>query len=235
MAESCEQYSNGVDSYEEFESPSPSSSSEKSAKEDEPDKSSIVGPPGSKRRKIDSQPQLMEEVIEKKQWKNKKKQNDSLNNNEMEELTSWIFSVQEATQVEAETRPQVARIPRMKLFLEQKPNVQLLIAGFCRKFSSLVSECSQLPDKKNRKAAFLAVWMKLLSNFRSGKSSQERLIVEKFLVGQQFNPFTTSVGFPAQGKSVWNTTCWKSGEKNMAKNAASYWGRFCWRGVFLWQ
>ena len=29
--------------------------------------------------------------------------------------------------------------------------------------------------------------MKLLSNFRSGKSSQERLIVERFLVGQHFN------------------------------------------------
>ena len=66
MAESCEEYSNGVDSYEEFESPSPSSSSEESTKEDEPDKSSNVGPPGSKRRKNDSQPQSMGEVIEKK-------------------------------------------------------------------------------------------------------------------------------------------------------------------------
>ena len=37
----------------------------------------------------------------------------------MEELTSWIFSVQEAAQVEAETHPQVAGIPRMKLFSEQ--------------------------------------------------------------------------------------------------------------------
>jgi len=117
----------------------------------------------------------------------------------MEELTTRIFSVQEAAQVEAEIRPQVAGSPRVKLFSgrerfaqhmlseEQKANFQLLIAGFCRKFSTLVSECSQLPDKKNRKAAFSAAWMKLLSNFRSGKSSQERLIVERFLVGQQFN------------------------------------------------
>ena len=66
MAESCGEYSNGVDSYEEFESPSPSNSSEESTKEDEPDKSSNVGPPGSKRRKNDSQPQSMGEVIEKK-------------------------------------------------------------------------------------------------------------------------------------------------------------------------
>ena len=29
--------------------------------------------------------------------------------------------------------------------------------------------------------------MKLLSNFQSGKSSQEQLIVERFLVGQHFN------------------------------------------------
>ena len=71
----------------------------------------------------------------------------------MEELTSWIFSVRETAQVEAQTRPQVAGSPRMKLLSEQKANVQLLIAGFCHKFSSLVSECSQLPDKKNRKAA----------------------------------------------------------------------------------
>ena len=98
----------------------------------------------------------------------------------MEELTSWIFSVREAAQVEAETRLQVAGSSRMKLLSEQNANVQLLIAGFCSKFSSLVSECSQLPDKKNRKAAFSAAWMKLLANFRSGKSSQERLVVEKF-------------------------------------------------------
>ena len=200
MAESCGEYSDGVDSNEDFESPSPSSSSEESAKEDEPDTSSIVGPSGSKWRKNDSQPQSTGEVIEKKQRKNKKKQNDSLNNTEMEELISWIFSFQEAAQVEAEIRPQVAGSPRMKLISEQKANVQLLIAGFCHKFSSLVSECSQLPDKEKRKAAFSAAWMKLLSNFRSGKSSQERLIVEKLLVGQQFNPFTTTRWFSGTRK-----------------------------------
>ena len=197
MVESCEEYTDGcsVDSYEDFESPSPSSSSEESANEDEPDASSISGPSGSKKRKNDSQPRS----TGGKQRKKNKKQNDSLNNNEMEELTTWIFSVQEAAQVEAEIRPQVAGSPRVKRFSgterfaqhmlseEQKANFQLLIAGFCRKFSTLVSECSQLPDKKNRKAAFSAAWMKLLSNFRSGKSSQERLIVERLLVGQQFN------------------------------------------------
>ena len=45
-----------VDSCDDFESPSPSSSSEESANEDEPDASSISRPSGSKRKKNDSQP-----------------------------------------------------------------------------------------------------------------------------------------------------------------------------------
>jgi len=101
--------------------------------------------------------------------------------------------------VEAEIRPQVAGSPRVKVFSErecftkhllseeQKAIFWLLIAGFCCKFATLVSDCSKLLDKKNRKATFSVAWMKLLSNFRTGKSSQERLIVERFLVGQHFN------------------------------------------------
>ena len=50
----------------------------------------------------------------------------------------------------------------------------------------LTTERSYVPDKKNRKAAFSVAWMKLLGNFIHGKSSQERLIVERFLVGQRF-------------------------------------------------
>ena len=48
------------------------------------------------------------------------------------------------------------------------------------------TERSYVPDKNNRKAAFSVAWMKLLGNFIHGKSSQERLIVERFLVGQRF-------------------------------------------------
>ena len=55
----------------------------------------------------------------------------------------------------------------------------------------------------------------------------------------QFRMFLTlsppRAGFLAQGKSVSNTMHWKSGKKNMADNAASYRGRFLWRGVFLLQ
>ena len=199
MADSGEESSDSssVDWCEDFGSPSPSSSSEDSATENEPDTSSISRPSGSK-RKNDSQPRSTGKATEKQQKRNKK-QSASLNNDEIEELTSWIFSTQEAGQVEAEIRPQVAGSPRIKVFSErerfvkhmlceeQKPNFQLLVAGFCRTFSTLASDCSKLPDKQNRKATFSAAWMKLLSNFRSGKSSQERLIAERFLVGQQFN------------------------------------------------
>ena len=45
-----------VDSCKDVESPSPSSSSEKSANEDEPDASSISRPSGLKRKENDSQP-----------------------------------------------------------------------------------------------------------------------------------------------------------------------------------
>ena len=74
----------------------------------------------------------------------------------------------------------------------QKANFQLLIVGFCRKFSTLVSECHLLADKPNRKAAFSVAWMRMLGNFQAGKDTQERLIIERFLAGQsegqQFSP-----------------------------------------------
>ena len=186
-----------VDSCEDFESPSPSSSSEESLNEDETDASSISRPSGSKRKK--NQPRSTGKATEKQQQKKNKKQKLSLNNDEIEELTSWIFSTQEAAKVETEIRPQVAGSSRVKVFPErerftkhmlseeQMANFRLLVAGFCRKFATLASDCSKLPDKQNRKDVFSAAWMKLLSNFRSGKSSQERLIVERFLVGQHFN------------------------------------------------
>ena len=35
-------------------------------------------------------------------------------------------------------------------------------------------------DKKNKKAAFTVAWMKFLLNFQAQKTTQERIIVEKF-------------------------------------------------------
>ena len=96
--------------------------------------------------------------------------------------------------MEVEIRSQVLRCPSVKSFsererftrhmlnLEKNPNFQLL--RFCRKFATLVNDCSILPDKQNRKAAFSITWMKMLANFLPGGSFQEHLIVERFLLGQ---------------------------------------------------
>ena len=63
-----------VDSCEDVESPSPSSSSEESGNEDEPDASSISHPSGSKRKEHDSQPRSTGKATEnnnKRRTKNK--------------------------------------------------------------------------------------------------------------------------------------------------------------------
>ena len=54
------------------------------------------------------------------------------------------------------------RFAKHMLSVEQEANFRLLIAGFCRKFATLASDCSKLPDKQNRKAVLSAAWMKLL-------------------------------------------------------------------------
>ena len=56
------------------------------------------------------------------------------------------------------------RFIRHMLSLEQNPNFQLLVAGFCGKFATLVNDCFILPDKKNRKAAFSVAWIQMLAN-----------------------------------------------------------------------
>ena len=37
-------------------------------------------------------------------------------------------------------------------------------------------------DKKSKKAAFTVVWIKFLLNFQAQKTTQERIIVERFFV-----------------------------------------------------
>lgn len=44
----------------------------------------------------------------------------------------------------------------------------------------------QAARQKEQEAAFSVAWVKLLGNVIRGKPSQERLIVERFLVGQRF-------------------------------------------------
>ena len=78
------------------------------------------------------------------------------------------------------------------------------------------------------------------ATYRSDKVSASSLVAPCVricdkLLQQNLTLSPPRAGFPAQGKSVLNTTRRKSGEKNMADNSASYRGRFRWRGVFLLQ
>ena len=143
MAERGEESSDSLSpssvySCEDVESLSPSSSSEESANEDEPDASSISRPSGSKRKENDSQPRS--KSYRKQQQKKNKKQNFSLNDEEIEKLPFWIFSTQEVAQVEAEIRLQAVSEREQSTKHMQRCQIRPLIAGFCRKFSTLASE-----------------------------------------------------------------------------------------------
>ena len=156
----------------------------------------ISRPSSSKRKSCKPRPSATTKSAKKK--KNYPSTNSSLLDDELDELTSWIFSTEQAAEIKCKIRSQLLEHPRVNEFSErlrfakhllsesQKPNFQLMILGFCRKFSSLVDECAKLPDKKNRKAAFSVAWMKMLANFTCGKPTQERSVVERFSVGQQF-------------------------------------------------
>ena len=62
----------------------------------------------------------------------------------------------------------------------EKNNVQLLIAGFCRKFSTLVSECALPTDKVNKKAAISMSSMKCWGIFKSERSLEGLIINRTF-------------------------------------------------------
>ena len=85
-----------------------------------------------------------------------------LSSHEMEELSSWIFSAEEAKKVESEMRERLLKSPRLKAFdltsEEQKDNFGLLITGFCRKFATLARECYSANIPKERKASFSVAW-----------------------------------------------------------------------------
>ena len=138
--------------------------------------------------------------------KRSKRTTNSLNDDQMKELTSWIFSTQEANEVEVHIRSSLFESPRVASTKErnrftkhllckaQKDNFQLLIVGFFRKFSTLVSERATLSDEQNRKAAFsVALDENAVVNFQVGKPTQERMIIELLLVGQQFSPVVVRV------------------------------------------
>ena len=154
MADTCEESSSeGSDSIlsENFSSYSESSTSDEDEKNEEASasRSSVRTPkPRSERSSSSSKPAA-------KKTKTKRCAN-VLNDDQMEELTSWLFSTREAGDVEGNIREKLLESPRVKSVKErerfakhllsepQKANFQLLIVGFCRKFSTLVSECSLL-------------------------------------------------------------------------------------------
>lgn len=55
----------------------------------------------------------------------------------------------------------------------QKQHFQLLLSGFCRSFSSQAQESYESNISTYGKSAFSVTWMKFLSNFHPGKSTQE--------------------------------------------------------------
>ena len=122
----------------------------------------------------------------------KKAKDSTRNDEEMEVLVSWIFSSEESSKVEAEVRATLKDDPRIKLEPErmkvvehildvaQKQLFELLIAGFCRTFSTLAKQAFDREDEY-KKAAFSVSWMKFLANFHPGKRTQERQILERLL------------------------------------------------------
>ena len=122
----------------------------------------------------------------------KKAKDSTLNDEEMEVLVSWIFSSEESSKVETEIRATLKDDRRIKLEPErikvvehildvaQKQLFELLIAGFCRTFSTLAKQTFDREDKY-KKAAFSVSWMKFLANFHPGKPTQERMILERLL------------------------------------------------------
>lgn len=119
----------------------------------------------------------------------KKEREKTLNDDEMKDLTSWIFSTEEATKVQEHLRTTLVKDARIKeerkRFAEhllcdaEKQNFELLVRGFCQKFSTLAAESFKNNVPSYRKAAFSVAWMKFLTNFHPGKITQERMIVER--------------------------------------------------------
>ena len=108
--------------------------------------------------------------------KKSKVNNMTLKSKEMEDLASWIFSQDEAMSVEQQIRSTLLEDPRVKSLTDRKhfaehllcaaeaPNFQLLVTGFCHRFSTLVQKAFASNRQNYRKAAFSVSWMKLFSS-----------------------------------------------------------------------
>ena len=123
----------------------------------------------------------------------KKSKVTALDSKEIEDLASWIFSSDEAKKVEQHIRSSLLNDPRVESQSDRKQfakhllcaaegsNFELLVTGFCRRFSTLAQESFASNLQSYRKASFSVAWMKLLTNFQPGKITQERMIVERLL------------------------------------------------------
>lgn len=123
-----------------------------------------------------------------------------LSEQEINELSTWVYSEEESAIVGEKVRNKLLECGRVtshaecRLFAEhilsepQQLNFNVLIVGFCRKFSSLIEKCFEDSEETYRKAAFSIAWMKNLANFLPGKELQERYIVERFLADMEFSP-----------------------------------------------
>lgn len=120
----------------------------------------------------------------------------------MEELSAWIFSTEQEDYVEQRIRLMLMEDSRVnsqsdwKSFAEhvldvsQKQQVQLLVGGFCRKFSTLTKKYFESSLKSCSRVAFSVAWLKFLSNFQYGKTTQRRMILDGLLkkLKESFSP-----------------------------------------------
>lgn len=113
-------------------------------------------------------------VTRPKAKKRRKQETAMLDRKGMEELSAWIFSTEQADDVEQRIRLKLIEASRInsqsdwKSFAEhvldvsQNQQVQLLVGGFCRKFSTLTKESFESSLRSCSGVAFSVAWMKFL-------------------------------------------------------------------------
>ena len=168
---SCESEYESVESSDEWES-------ESSSEEEEVDSDSEVvegGKRGVPSGSVSSKSKRQKPATKAKRETKSKKTTASkyMDEEQLKELASWVFSAEQADLVEEHIRKQLPECPNIETVTErkdlvahmlsgqQKQNFKLLIVGFCRKFSSLAMEYYTLAAK-DRKARFSIAWMKVL-------------------------------------------------------------------------
>ena len=94
--------------------------------------------------------------------------NSALSNDQIDDLTSWIFSTKQAAEIESKIRedliqnPGISEFPERQLFVKnvlsepQKTNFQLLIVGFCRRFSMFMTWMFQAARQKEQESCIFS-------------------------------------------------------------------------------